>query len=211
MIITKKLVGTTLGRLGDVFTLGELVDAIIETDKIEQRKIFYHPQIMLSDGIMRLSVVDVTDRLILSFDDHINAIENNIRRMVREMIWRENEDGDEEIDQDELECLNDYVENHLNEDTFNYDGDEPEQAIQAILNSDMFTSLHVRLRQSWHETTLAQLKEFYNGTAFKQLNKEQLDLARETYNEMGILEYIESLGGILAWEDEENTTDEEKG
>ena len=208
MIITKKMVGTPLSKLDDTFTLGVLVDAICEasSDVRIEKRIFFHPKVMPSDGLMTLAVVELEDEdLILSYDDHILAIENNIRRMISETIML-NED---EINKGEMEYLFQSIDTHLHQDDLMYDGLPIDRAVETIIASDMFTSLSIDLRRNWDKMTLQDISDFYKNSRFKKDNKDNLDLAESKYRETGIYSFIEVLGSILDWEDEENDEDEE--
>ena len=208
MIITKKLVGTTLGRLGDTFTLGELIDAICKTanDVRIEKRVFFHPKVMPSDGLMTLAVVELEDNdLILSYEDHILAIENNIRRMISETIML-NED---EINTGEMDYLFQSIDTHLHQNDLMDDNLPIDRAAETIFASDMFTSLSIDLRRNWDKMTLKDISDFYKNSRFEKDNRDNLDSAKSKYEEMGIYSFLEVLGSILDWKDEETDEDEE--
>ena len=193
MYVNKLIVNAVLKQLGDSFTIGQLVDNISKEVTNSSKLLFYHPNIMSDDTVMRLSIVKLNiNEFILTCDEHIFAIERNILRMIKEEIYADDID---KVTEDDLSNINTCVQSYLDVDVCIYDAENAvEQTIYAIMNSEMFSNLRFELRQNWTKTPLQEISRFYRGHFFKAENEEALEEVEYAFEEMNIMMYLEILG-----------------
>lgn len=193
MDINKPIVITALENLSDSFTVGELVDAILEADKNSKEWVFYHPKVMTTERILALSVVKTNAQSpIWNFNDHLSAIHSQLNRMIEMEVLNENG----KIDRHLFKELCTKVNESLNERTF--ESDSIWEVVEIIMSSQAFNNFESKLKNNWATVTALEISDFYSQLPhFSRVNKEKLTDAKNAFNDMNIENYLMELQEIL--------------
>ena len=155
-----------MAQLPKEFSLGTLIDKILEVQKEENWRFYYNPIVMKHDTIFHLATVKINpDVLILNADTHIEAIKNRIWEMINcELVWEE-----DEFDESNLQALKGLADELL----VNFDEDNvrnPNDLFNEIINCDNFTALMSKVRYLWKDISTSEAYYFATRSNDNELN-----------------------------------------
>lgn len=187
-MIKKETLERIIAQLPKQFSLGALVDKVIEAQEEESWRFYYNPIVMKNETIFHLATVKINpNALILNADTHIGAIKDRVWEMISSELVLE----DEEFDKSELYAIKDWADDLL----INFkadDVDNPYDLFNEIINCDNFATLMSKIRDLWKGVTTSEA--YYFAT---RSNDDEMNDRLKTVFEDTIAIYNDNLASIF--------------
>ena len=187
-MIKKEALERIMTQLPKEFSLGTLVDKVLEAQEKENWRFYYNPIVMKNETIFYLAIVKINpNALILDADTHTQAIKDGIwQKISSELVWE-----DDEFDEVELHAMKGWADELL----INFDEDNvnsPHDLFNEIINCDNFSALTSIICGLWKGISTSEA--YYFAT---RNNDDEINNRLRVVFEDSIAIYNDNLSGIF--------------